>query len=281
MGRQSTLRRSLSLAAAVVFGFAASVTVAPAEPALADSHELRILSFNICGSICDQNRGVIERPGSYNDVVDHVVDVLDRFRPHIAVLNEVCQDQHWRIVSELKWKGHWVGDGFHAQRDDPRCEGDDSFGDSVLTFGPVHWTETHDLPNPESSPWRSILCLATTHHGQKLLACGLHLAAKDPYYNGRQVDETVRFVRERSKSTPVVIAGDFNAQPHQLRRLTAWEEGGFHRDVDQADGEPTHHGRKIDHAFLPNDLFGDATGDARWSEWSDHSILYGWATMWR
>jgi endonuclease/exonuclease/phosphatase family metal-dependent hydrolase len=71
---------------------------------------------------------------------------------------------------------------FHAQRTaDRRCpphEGTRSFGDAVLSSGPVDGTEVHLLPNrPSGRERRSLVCLRTAHHGTRLLACGLHLVA--------------------------------------------------------------------------------------------------------
>jgi endonuclease/exonuclease/phosphatase (EEP) superfamily protein YafD len=88
-------------------------------------------------------------------------------------------------------------------------------------------------------------------------------------------------MRERSQDLPVVMAGDFNARPHELGRLSNPGQGGFHTDVDHADHEPTFYQRKIDYIFLPDGHFSDLSGEVRPSRWSDHRILFGQATFGR
>ncbi|MGH9040460.1 MAG: endonuclease/exonuclease/phosphatase family protein [Acidimicrobiia bacterium] len=238
---------------------------------------VRFVAFNLCGALC--NHGTVDRPGSDNDVVDHVASLLTGERPHVVILNEVCNAQHARLVQVLEGRGFPMRGAFHAQRTDSRCpahEGRRLFGDTVLSSGPVEGHEVKRLSNrPSGGERRSLLCLRTTIHGRRLLACGLHLVARDPHWHARQVDETVRFVRERSKEIPVVVAGDFNAGPHELRRLTDSAQGGFHTDVDHADDQPTHGGKKIDYFFVPDSRFHDLSGRVRSSRWSDHRILLG------
>lgn len=263
-----------------------AATVTPvglqAEPArAAEAPVVRFVAFNLCGAIC--NHGTVDRPGANNDVVEHVASLLTGERPHVAVLNEICGAQHARLLKVLEQRGYPMRGAFHAQRSDGRCPthgGQRLFGDTVLSTGPVERDEVHRLSNRPSGPERrSLLCLRTSHHGRPLLACGLHLVARDPHWHARQLDETVRFVRDRSKELPVVVAGDFNARPRELRRLTDSADGGFHTDVDHADDQPTHGGQKIDYVFVPDSDFRDLSGEVRSSRWSDHRILLGEAKL--
>lgn len=243
---------------------------------------LRFVAFNICGGLC--NDGTVDEPGADNDVVEHVVSVLTDFEPHVAVLNEVCGAQFHRLVRLLQESNHPMSAGFHAQRSGelncPAHEGVRDFGDAVLTSGTVDGHEVHRLPNrPSGRERRSLLCLRTTHHGTTFLACGLHLVAGEPRWHPRQLDETVRFTRERSQYLPVVLAGDFNIEPWGMGQLTDPDQGGFHTDVDHADEDPTVARRKIDYVLVPNGRFRDLDGEARPSSWSDHHMVVGWATL--
>lgn len=282
IGRRRMLPPRLGLSAVVLVAATAATGMLPLEPARADPPRLRFLAFNMCGGIC--NDGTVDRPGPDNDVVEHVASTLSGFRPHVAVLNEICGAQHHRLVRLLERAGYPMRSAFHAQRTaDRRCpphDGFRSFGDAVLSSGPVDRTEVHRLPNrPSGRERRSLLCLRTTHHGTRFLACGLHLVALDPEWHARQLDKTVWFVRQRSTYIPVMLAGDFNARPHELGRVTNPGQGGFHTDVDHVDHEPTFYRRKIDYIFLPNGRFRDLSGEAHTSRWSDHRILMGRATL--
>ncbi|MGH9002670.1 MAG: endonuclease/exonuclease/phosphatase family protein [Acidimicrobiia bacterium] len=271
----------LPLPAALLMAAAATTALGSrTAPARAAEPVVRFLTYNICGGIC--NDGTVERPGPDNDLVEHVASLLAGERPHLAVLNEICGAQHARLVQVLEARGVPMRSAFHAQRTDGRCpahEGVHSFGDAVLSSGPVDRTEVHLSTRPSGRERRSLLCLRTTHHGRPLLACGLHLVARDSGWHARQLDETVRFVRERSPELPVVLAGDFNARPSELGRLSDGAEGGFHTDIDHADDEPTHAGEKIDYVFLPDGHFRGLSGEVRPTRWSDHDMLLGQATL--
>src|SRR5581483_4190261 len=121
--------------AAVLALVVSAMAVRPPAPARAEEPRLRFLSFNICGGIC--NKGTVDRPGADNDVVEHVASTLAGFRPHVAVLNEVCGAQYERLVRLLPQVGFPMQAAFHAQRSaDWRCplnNGTRSFGDVVLS----------------------------------------------------------------------------------------------------------------------------------------------------
>lgn len=113
-----------------------------AEPAAA-AGPVRVMHFNICGSIC--NHGVIDRPGA-TDIIDDVRNRVRDFRPHILTLNEVCIAQFQRLKA-LFAGGSWKMRGaFRPQRDDSRCRNGTSYGDAVFSSAGVHGLKVLQLP---------------------------------------------------------------------------------------------------------------------------------------
>jgi endonuclease/exonuclease/phosphatase family metal-dependent hydrolase len=258
-------------------GFAAAARPAPA----AADERLRILQFNLCGSIC--NRGVVDRPGAANDVVEHVHWLTVEHRAHLLILNEVCEAQFLRIRRLLARSNRPMRGVFHAQRSaDRRCPpvgGQRTFGDAVLSVGPAGLPRVFPLPNrPSGGERRAVLCLPTTV-GRRLLVCGLHLVAADPVWNRRQLAQVSRIVRREARSRTLIVAGDFNNDPWDLAPLTDRRRGGPFTDVDFRDNQPTHAGRKIDYILVDDRRFDVVAGWVHSSPYSDHRVLVGEAVL--
>jgi endonuclease/exonuclease/phosphatase family metal-dependent hydrolase len=237
------------LAAALV----APLWLAP-EAAQADA-DLRVVSFNICGAICNKGRT--------GGLVEHVRDVLVGSDAHVAILNEVCRPQYERLRRLLTASGHPMNGAFHAQREDRRCPG--GFGDAVLTTGDAGEAEVIRLPN--RSEKRSILCVPSDVH-RRLTLCGLHLVAADKQWNARQWREVVDHAGRIMGDSTLVLAGDFNRDPGQMDALN----DRMH-DAGAGRGEHTHGRRRIDFVLLEKPAFHDVRADVRWSKYSDHRIV--------
>jgi endonuclease/exonuclease/phosphatase family metal-dependent hydrolase len=234
------------------------------------------MDFNICGAIC--NKGVVDKPGAGNDVVEDVRSRIVGFRPAIVTLNEVCAGQFYRLKSLLDG-GVWKMSGvFRPQRHDSRCTGGGGFGDAVLTAGPVGPTEV--LPLPNGSEHRAVLCLRTSAGGP-VLACTLHLvtgkAGKEgPALKRGQLSAAARALNARAARGAVIVGGDFNVTPGEMGALLNGGQGGRFFDVDpQAAGT---HGRKIDYVLFSRAHFANPSGGPHGSRFSDHKALVGQAT---
>jgi endonuclease/exonuclease/phosphatase family metal-dependent hydrolase len=261
------LRTALVLGAVV-----AAAVVAVPRPAPADTR-LRFFDFNMCGASCND--------GDLVKVVGEIRKRVVAFRPHIATLNEACEAQVERLETELR--GQWpMGHVFRTQRLDDRCppvNGRRRFGDAVFSAGPLWAKKVVDLPQSVGG-WeddRAVLC-ATTRFQRDVLACVVHLEAKKPKVNAKQVAATVRFANARAAEGPVLLAGDFNRPPNGLRALTDPGRGGRFVSAGPPD-KKTGNGQTIDYIFLSRGSFSDVSGWVRTLKFSDHRAVYGAAEL--
>jgi endonuclease/exonuclease/phosphatase family metal-dependent hydrolase len=236
-----------------------------------------VLDYNFCGAIC--NKGVVNRPGNNNDVVEDIRNRVVAFRPHLVMLQEACQGQFDRVRSLLKGSA-WPMDGvFRAQRQDGRCQGGSrGFGDAVLTAGHVGSREVLDLPDlgPEN---RAVLCLNTDAKGA-VLACTLHLVTgkggPGQKEHSQQLATAARMLNGRAGSRAVVAGGDFNATPGRMGALIDGGKGGRFFDIDPQ--KAATRGQKIDYVLFSRSHFSNPSGGPVGSKYSDHKVLQGWAS---
>jgi hypothetical protein len=256
-------------ALAVASGFV--VTPPPAEAAAT----VRVLDFNFCGAIC--HKGVIDRPGSNNDVVEEVRNRIVAFRPHLVMLQESCHGQFERITKLLR-SSAWPMDGvFRPQRQDGRCKGGSrGFGDAVLTAGRVGSREVLDLPDLGGEN-RAILCLNTDAQGP-VLACSLHLvtgkAGPGRREHTMQLASAARMLNRKAAGRAVIVGGDFNATPGKMGALL----GGAGRFFDIDPQKAGTRGDKIDYVLFNRSHFSGPSCGPVGSRYSDHKVLQGSAT---
>ena len=265
-----TPRCRTTLAAALLL--AGAVFMVEAEPAAA-AGTVRVMDFNICGSIC--NNGVIDKPGAL-DIVEDVRNRVVRFKPHILTLNEVCIAQFNRLKA-LLGGGSWKMRGaFRPQRNDSRCRNGTSYGDAVFSSAGVYGQKVLQLPDPPNGPEnRAILCIRTSVAGGPVLACTLHLVTEDPM-KARQIAAAARVLNDEAGDGPVILGGDFNKTPSGMGALLDADRGGRFFDVDPQKA-PTR-GQKIDYILFSRGRFANPSGGPHPSPLSDHDAVLGQAT---
>lgn len=173
---------------------------------------LKIMTYNI-------------RHGLGEDGVLDPKRIADVIRPmDIVILQEV--DVNWarsghtdqpRQIAELAGFEHYVyGPSFTL----PVLEGGTAlYGNTILSRHPIAHAERHPLPGPVGQEPRSALVVEVVVAGTPLTVIGTHL--------GLNADERMAQVAHLKEmiarvSTPVVLAGDFNARPHspEIRLLS-------------------------------------------------------------
>lgn len=256
----------------VLGALVATDVLAVPRPAPADTR-LRFFDFNMCGASCND--------GDLFEVVKDVRHRITTYRPHVATLNEACQAQVEGLESQLRasaWPMHHV---FNDQRDDHRCppvNGKRLFGDAVFSAGPLGFRKVVPLPKSQGG-WdddRALLCV-NTHLQRDVLACVVHLEADAPKVNRKQLAAVARFLNPRAAKGPVVLAGDFNAEPWRLAALTSPQQGG--QFVDLVSGKRTRNKQKIDYILVSRGSFSDFSGGVKGSKYSDHRVLTGAAEL--
>jgi endonuclease/exonuclease/phosphatase family metal-dependent hydrolase len=253
----------------------ASGLVIDASPARA-AGPVRVMTYNICGAIC--NKGVVNKAGNNNDVVEDVRNRIVSLRPHLVMLQEVCEGQFNRLREILDSGGWTMGGVFRAQRQDKRCQAGRGFGDAVFTAGHVGGREVLDLPD-RGGENRAILCLNTDAEGP-VLACALHLVTGKGGAGKKELDEQLaaaaRMLNREAGERAVVASGDFNVSPGRMGALIDPGKGGRFFDVDPQ--KAATRGNKIDYVLFSRSHFSGPAGNPVGTKFSDHKFLFGVAT---
>ena len=273
---------------------------------------------------------------------DSVVEAIRRSiynhdpKPDAVMLQEMCATQFDALRERVQSGGYHMDGRFEAtgwniessSHDRPNCNGTDKrHGLGILVRGDIDWGVTDvlkfvhqaDSSSGDGNQDRKMLCVKVKWANPTRI-CNTHLATGSADDSGdtcgdrscrwNQALEIENFVARQyldPYGTPVVIGGDFNAQPNwsTLDHLYApWinpENSGHGRfkEVDQnldglrgdannpdpgcRCGENTFAGsdgsRKLDYIFVSQGHFYDVHGDATWSDWSDHDPLWGDAML--
>jgi hypothetical protein len=249
---------------------AVAALTAGAPPASA-AGPVRVMQFNICAVDC--NRGVVDKPGGGNDIVEDVRSRVVGVRPAILTLNEVCVAQFNRLKALLSG-GAWPMRGtFRPQRSEGRCKGGFGFGDAVFSAAGIAGQKVIPLPTA-GAEHRAVLCIRTSAGGGPVLACVLHLVTKNPL-KARQVAAAARAVNAEAGRGAVILGGDFNITPGQMGALINPARGGHFFDVDPQ--QAVTRGNKIDYVLFSRGHFGNPSGGPQGSRYSDHDALVGQA----
>lgn len=260
--------RFSSTALAIVFAstmVTASTPVAVAQPA-----QLRVLHWNIAGVTVNpfdeskpDNEGTLQ-------VTERLMAMAESRQPHLVSMNEACARQVNYTRAEL---GDQFGSAASHFADsagtDFLCDySEGTFfesgtaliavgADAVLSRDTYYFTDDGLITSTKTG--RAAACMTVSFQstlGQTIRACSLHLDPDDERAR-LQAETFVNFMTEEGVSTPLVLAGDFNAPPPVLQNgVYAPEQGGQGQflEVDYPANRDTFYtGGKIDYIFGQRD----------------------------
>lgn len=242
----------------------------------ADGPAIRVLQFNMCGSSCNG--------GSNGGPVDALRDSILNQRPHIVMLNEVCLAQADRLVVLLETAGLAINGALGVTTGHSNCPGEPGqrwYGNAVFTRSAgIGNPELIELPNkPRARERRSAVAMTADLNGSQVWVSCAHLIPES--YSGMNTEQmrVIASVHNRlaESGQAVVLAGDFNAKPDQIRGIAA-PDGQF-QEVDFAGNHRTYRAHKIDYVFMNTGRFYGFSAHTTKSSYSDHRQLWGEATL--
>ncbi|WP_027344907.1 endonuclease/exonuclease/phosphatase family protein [Hamadaea tsunoensis] len=214
-------RSAAALAAACLAGFLA----APPAAAATSSATYTVWQWNVAGNTM--------HGGAVDQMVDGAVSSIVSRGATFASLNELCWGQYQAIQDGLAARG-WPADTtnfsrFAASRSPAAglCGGGEEFGNAVFSKLPLGPAARITLPSDGSVENRNLLCdnVVSLPH---VRFCTTHITtsnangANGQPNNVNQLNAVLAQVEAyRSAGDTVIIAGDFNAQPH-YGRLDNW-----------------------------------------------------------
>ncbi|HEX8065666.1 MAG TPA: endonuclease/exonuclease/phosphatase family protein [Thermoleophilaceae bacterium] len=263
--------------------------------------------FNMCGarkvSPCNA--------GNEQPVSDAIKSSIEHYEPDAVSLNEACQSQWATTLWNLNAAGVWnMNSRFNSTRylEDPawdspvQCNEYDRarrFGNALFskqTILKASLLTSYDLSTDENEKeQRKLWCMLVALHYDTYY-CTAHIAPTPREETAAQIQRVANIVnRWVDAGTPVVLMGDFNAQPGDSRMnpiyhpvfgngaVGRFEEIDQHQNIGYTRcrcGEvTTDDGAKADYIFVSARAFEVVYGDAIPSSYSDHSVLRGSATL--
>ncbi|MFG1842082.1 endonuclease/exonuclease/phosphatase family protein [Micromonospora sp. NPDC049175] len=261
----------------------------------------------------------IHRGVTNDGLIPALADSIRNRAANFAALNELCWSQYKAVQANLLASG-WPQDDTNFSRFEAHSEtacGGEPFGVALFSRAPLGAANRYALAADGTSERRKLLC-APLEARPHLRFCTTHITPSNAVINGKNINVTqLDEVRGRIDSfaangDTVLIAGDFNAQPH-YGRLDSWysttlntpnngANTGAYRELDDTDsrcpgyGETTVYdgnteglcgqGKKIDLIFVRNDrIAGSYSGDSLaisttcGGPCSDHRIVIGTVTV--
>lgn len=185
--------------------------------------------------------------------LDVIADTLGALRPDVIVLQEVLQDSAKGLENQAETLGARLGYAVvFASVDGP--ERPKRYGNAILTRHPV--LDTSSVRLRPFTDYRVAAHARIDVDGRPLdvYATHLHHTQEGGAVRAEQVSDLIAFV-ERTRTAPVVLAGDFNAPADapEFDPLADYADafGTLHPDADvstlvEAKG---HTPRRIDHVF--------------------------------
>lgn len=315
--------------AVLALAFAGS-TVAQAEitdPSAAPG--VRMLTLNSCGITCAYpTLSTTNANSAAGDWATNTAHAMDNWDADAVMLTEVCYGQYAALKTRMAsprtgsytdndtYDAEWYTPGGRESAGCGRWGTDHRFGLAVLVKGGSDAiTErltkylTLDPADSNQNNHRGILCAKAKIDGKNAMTCVTHPSQVSVAGRTKQIQEALAAVQSWAGTTPVILGGDFNAQPLDqemgLLYSSAHPGGtGQFSEVDETDqryfaascagksicrsGEDTFgstaaNSKKIDYIFATTAHFKDFYGDAAQRDivnWSDHSLLRG-AAAWR
>jgi endonuclease/exonuclease/phosphatase family metal-dependent hydrolase len=248
---------------AVLCAFA--VVLTPASAHASSKVLIRSMAFNLCGVMCSKGSMT---PAAYTlkQIRSRSVDVTS--------LQELCYSQ-FRYITDRLPKGYSTA--FTTTKTLGTCNNYDkrygkNYGIALIVKGSMIGSKhVKVLPSGRHS-----VGMYAWVKGEKLFAASVHNATNIAAGNEEDLESLYAWLRTRSG--PVVSAGDYNAFLHQpgVARFKT-----YFTDADYADNEITFNpygGRKIDYIFTSPEFTGEA-GDTLFTTVSDHRIYLGTAWL--
>lgn len=200
---------------------------------------IRVLTYNVCGA--DDNPDVRGRICQYQGDVatwtSAVTAQVTTVDADVLMLQELCAGQFTRLEAALAPRGYVT---FFAGSYTPggcRKWGTDTrFGNGLLIRAPSAALVEAELTVPGGLEPRGLQCARAIVGGRTTLVCNTHLAQYMGSDNGAA--EVLDHVDDWANGGPVVLGGDFNAQPSyealQVLRRGTPDTGAF-AEVDGTD----------------------------------------------
>ncbi len=296
---------------------ALTAQVALTSPEAQASTDLKFWHFNMCGNKCwedpQNEHNYLPGTDSRGEVTvraAQIVESISNYGPDIVTLNEVCYSQYRAIRAALIARGYHATYASSGKGTGGAC---DNYDDSVgRKFGMALFSkqsatrEPYDIGTPEHP--NRLLCSDTAIGSRAVKACSVHLGAKDKEERALQASKLAAMASEWHKDKPVVLMGDFNAEPTEDVMGKFYDHSGgtgiFH-EADESDpaysedwpagavrgrsGEITFTTdrtdpptvKKIDYIFLSAADFKAVEGDSLYGgqrRTSDHRVYRGGAT---
>ena len=273
--------------------------------ALASNIRKKVMHLNICGNVCweaaDADGDGTDSRGSISRI-DKVISAVDSYQPHVLTFNEICYSQYRALRTELISRGY--GSTYASTTTAGGCDNFDNtngqgFGNAIFFKGTVSSTQQKFLlPNTAGEEPRHLLYTTVTLDGKSTKIATTHITPKSAMRT-----QQIQFVANKAaewiaQGTPVIITGDFNAQPGDAEMGLMYSHSGGTGKFQEADesnacpspltfcrgGEATfNESKKIDYIFFSAVHFGGMEGDAK-SRYpnpiSDHNTLQG-SALWQ
>ncbi|MGW7516366.1 endonuclease/exonuclease/phosphatase family protein [Streptomyces sp. NPDC054796] len=288
------------------------------SPEAEASTDLRFWHFNMCGNKC----WTAGAPHNYLPGTDtrgeipvraaQIVESVGNYSPDVVTLNEACYTQYRHIREALVAQGYHATYASSSQTSGEHCDGGDTaFGMALFSKKPIATPrETHNLGDTQIHA----LCADTALGSRPVKACSVHLSVDDPddpADDGKREEQATKLAALASgwhATKPVVLMGDFNAQPFDADMDKFYSHSGGEGIFNEADESDADHSsswppgavrgqsgeitftssttvppilKKIDYIFLSAADFRAVEGDSLYGgerRTSDHRVYRGGAT---
>jgi endonuclease/exonuclease/phosphatase (EEP) superfamily protein YafD len=206
----------------------AAVGAVLATAAFAPGASTTYLQLNVCGNVC--NHGGVA-------VVGNLSRAIAADRPFAVTLNEVCENQYDRLRAlSPSYRGRFDPTG-------PVCGNGTRYGNAVLVRASgVDFVGSWPLPDPSGGETRRLMCVGT----RSVVVCVTHVSY-EPADVGPQILTVADLVRGLGTARPVILGGDFNTDPNDLRLNLLSRKG------DDPGSGGTFGQRRIDYVFASGD----------------------------
>jgi endonuclease/exonuclease/phosphatase family metal-dependent hydrolase len=234
----------------------AGTTSHPAAPApVSESFEVKVMAYNIAkafvhkGGVRFEDRAVVE------ERVGRLADVINAERPYLLFLSEVvvecgpCPVNQRERLAERTGMHAWVfGENYNFGLPFYRIVG----GNAILSRRPLEAVANPSLAGRQpfyiTKNNRRALWATGTFGGERVLLASLHNDSFDARNNLRQMQQILDYAVDQ----PLLLAGDFNAEPGSPSTRRVQESGRFSGAFEGPETFPSGRpDRRIDFILAP------------------------------